>query len=139
MDLAKVVVGVLLHIVFALGLAAGGYGVFWLDRHPTIDATVPPPVRWVMPTSWKHVHFVSLAAQRDQAVTDAAQARAQLAAATRQSAARIAQAEHIAADAKASARKAQAQGKAVLAVPKSDDTCQFAKQIDQAFVGELKP
>lgn len=138
MDLAKVVVAALLHIVFALGLAVGGYGVWWVDRHPTWDFTVPAPARWVLPAKLKHVHFISLAADRDQQKARADGLAGKLTTLETASAAKIAMAEHVAQAAKASARRAEAKGRAVLAVKPSADVCAFAKQVDAAFMEGLR-
>ena len=141
----------LLQIV---GLSLLGAGPVWYyDHHPAWDFTVPAPVRWVLPASWKHIVLGSLASDRDKALAAAQTAQdatktcrasldsqnAAISLLARESAAKLAAANHDIEAARAVA-ESHRQASIVLRsyVPKGDDELARWRDADRAVGEALK-
>lgn len=142
----------LVFLLSLIGVALlGGVPVWWID-HTSVSFTVPAPVRWVLPESWKH--FESLASQRDNAVRagnlalQATQAcrgqldsqNASIAVLSAKSTAALARAEH---DVQSHAAVAESYRQASIVdnayKPVGDDVCARFKDADRVVVGSLQP
>lgn len=138
----------LIGFLGVLVLAFSGWaGRGYLDSHPGIHFTVPAPVRWVLPASWKHVDVSTLADQRDAALAQAAGAkrcevdRSSLQAAIaaqnaavevlrREGEARVAESAQAVSAARITAASAQARAAQILALaPQGADLCRAADEL----------
>lgn len=140
----------LITLLCALILAGGV--VFGMDRQPVWSFTVPAPVRWVLPASWKHPTFSSLASDRDSAIAGEAEwkasafafssaLKAQQAGVAALKAAgdvKLAAAAPLPQEARSGQLAALSRRDAVLAVKPVDDRCVFARSVDAAFMEGLK-
>ena len=117
--------------------AAGGGGVWWLDRHADVNLTFPVAHEGFPWVGLEHVHWVGPAIERDRALADAVALRARLAAVDVAAQQKRAAAEPIVREAKAAQARAVVIRDRIMAAPPQDDPCRFARAVDEIFMETL--